>query len=225
MTELVNYRITFDVSATESVRAINNRASYRLLTLPLAMSIPSTDTITVSAAAANTSTATVTVMAQVLANDVETLEGFTLGRGDTAGFNLRDLSGNQPVVGDDPIEAGARLDSNARAVAVTERLDTTNPIITATRTTAANPDATNPFVYTGTFRVVTNEEVSNLADGASYNLLRVTQSNRQGAIIAATFDITVPNASTSTAMVEFNTTLTSISTVQATTGFRLARAC
>ena len=122
MGELVNYRMTFDVSATESVRAINNQASYRLLTLPLAMSIPSTDTITVSAAAANTSTAIVTVMAQVLANDVETLEGFTLGRGDTAGFNLRDLSGNQPTVGDSPIEAGARLDSNARAVAVTERL-------------------------------------------------------------------------------------------------------
>ena len=221
---------SFTVTSSDFIDELRNNASYVLLRV----STGSTPTVRLTSAtinanpAANNDGQTTEVEFSVtdtgLSSTIHTQWRYTLGRL----ANLTDKEGNplQDPATAATIGVNGRIDSRAAALAEIPSGDTTNPIITATATTAADPVAANPLAYTGSFRVVTNEVVSSLADGASYNLLRVTQSNSQGAIIASTtFDITVPDSSTSTAIVQFNTVLTDIPTVTSDNRIQIGTAC
>ena len=122
---IINYNMSFVVSADEPVRDIDSTASYILLIEPSTTTdIPFTVTMTALPAGADEATVNVDVSIDAIYEDA--VEGFTLGYNIATAteLTLNDLAGNPPVnMSGDALADGDRLDESDEAVA------STNPVM------------------------------------------------------------------------------------------------
>ena len=163
--------------------------------------------------------------AQLDATGNNAVNGFTLGDRRLAGLaGLRDISGNLPVVYDDPLN---RLDNRDAAIAqrVITMADTTSPEITLTADSDMIPTSTD-FQYEMTFTITADESVKGIGTAASYALVHIPSSGPRMVVLNPT---NVEAASSNiadgmTATYTYTVTLADLAAVRATEGYTLALA-
>ena len=214
------YTMTFEVEADEVVTNIGDADSYQLKRIRLNGELEDVGVSDVKVdrkdkAKGTTATITYTTDALVLAVTTDT-RGFTLAF--VAGTeNLRDADNNAPQDRDDnDLVDGERIDPSDDAIAVR---DTDAPAITVRPTDATATVAAN-YVYSGSFMVSATEDIRDIAEAGSYQLLRIPSSG-PAAVIAATLTPTPDTAQQAT--IGFEVTLADAATARATLGFTLRR--
>ena len=219
-----DYTGSFSLSSGESIDGIASSASYVLLRVPKranASDPPGAPAMVLSNANLSVSNADLVNLRNAIIHfnvsdsAATSMHRFTLGRA----TRLSDLSGN-PLVDDSNsiVAPPERIDSRVDAEAQIPEADTDNPIIRVMALGNAVANENNSSLYTGSFRVSSNEMVSGLSDIGSYKLLRIHIDGSTPTEITAT--ITAIDTSQTTATITFSTTLTTAETLQ-TLGFTL----
>ena len=229
---------SFDLSSNEGIDGIESTASYVLLRVPQRSNDadpPSTPVVVLTKANLSVDNIAITLRSATVRFDVNDSEAtskhrFTLARK----TRLSDLVGNPLVDPDDNdrvVTTNTRIDSRVTAEAPIPALNTPKPIISvvaegrgAEGGGIASADENNPLVYTGSFEVSADREVSGIGYGGSYKLLQI---DSEGSHVEATATIGVSSGETTAdvwaqiATITFSTTLTTVETLRKTFGFTL----
>ena len=216
---------SFNVSSDDVIDEIRSTVSYVLLRVTQSDSssvAPINDAkITVTEQGNDGQTASIGFTVTDDTADLATLYQYTLGRR----ANLTDKAGNPLVYANSTtqVEVNERIDNRDEALADIPATDTRNAIITLEAITGAMPDRDDPLVYRGSFKVSSEETISNINTMTSYTFLRVDGDSNRIPVAAANVMISIPmtNRSNETT-ITFVTTLTSIVEVRDTRGFTLS---
>ena len=231
---------SFDLNSNEGIDGIESTASYVLLRVPQRSNDadpPSTPVVVLTKANLSVDNIAITLRSATVRFDVNDSEAtskhrFTLARK----TRLSDLVGNplvDPGDNDRVVTTNTRIDSRVAAEAPIPALNTPKPIISvvaegrgrgAKGGGIANADENNPLVYTGSFEVSADREVSGIGYGGSYKLLQI---DSEGSHVEATATIGVSSGEMTAdvwaqiATITFSTTLTTVETLRKTFGFTL----
>ena len=229
----LGYDISFMVTANEIVDDLASTSSYVLAGIKTDNTIVAYSDISGTAEISADGTVTLSYQYEVNSESIEALQGisgFTLLRATAS--DLLDEADKEPIREDDSnvesyeesenddnvMLADARIDLRQPSVAM--RADTDSPRLSLTKVGDAMPDMSNPLRYSGTFVVGADEAVADIANTSSYTLLRKDLNDDLSEIPTV---ITISDVSGREATVHFDVTFASISDVQQTAGFTLAR--
>ena len=229
------YDIVFDIKAqqevggsrvdADDVRGLASVSSYRLIRSPSNSDVAAAaDTAEITSSSPSQVTLSYRRVFLTLEQTRET-ESFTLGRAladvnDPYDCKLCDFASNPPNV-----ESGEVIDSNAIAA-----LDKEGESMRVIALGDAEPSEFNPNIYLGSFRVETDNPVADIADVASYSLLRVPL-NEDGSAGDAVAVATMPTLTLigdgqapTNATIAFEIDLVDLGITQGTYGFTLGLA-